>query len=740
MSDWISKINSAIKYSFYAIFLITPLVMWPTSFELFEFNKMWFVFAIAIFIFFAWGVKMIIEGKFEVRRTPLDIPIALFLASQVISTITSMEPHTSLWGYYSRFNGGLFSEVTYIFLYYAFATNLISSDSERKPISYSLLSISLLSGAVVALWGLPSHYGYDPTCFLFRGTLDVKCWTEQFQPTIRIFSTLGQPNWMGTFLAALIPISLGLGLTKVIRDTKKIKLAAGLLMLTFLFYICLLFTGSQSSFVGLGTGLFIFFGFFVFKNLKHLKNLVSKEKPQRYLLIAFIIFLFTTFLVGSPISSLNKYTTLSGLQKLSEPAVKQTQNAKTDSTFEGNTNIQLGGSQSSAIRLIVWQGALDLFRQYPLFGTGVETFAYAYYKVKPLEHNLTSEWDYLYNKAHNEYLNFLATTGVFGLGSYLLIIAFFLLRAVKTVLKDRDKEKLPLLLGIIGGYVAILISNFFGFSVVVINIFFFLFPLFFFDIASDKILSRTFSFPKKAVATQELGTRNLAFLVLLALFSFYLEFHLLNFWFADKQYAYGYNLGKAGEFAAAYEPLNNAVKLLPDEDLYKDELSINMATLAVLLQQNGRATESAEFAKNAKALSDEVIATHPKNIVYYKTRARVAYALAQLDPSYIDLAISTVEEARKLAPTDAKLVYNEALFYNQKGDTQKMLDLLDEALVLKPNYLDVYYARALLLSQLAKEQPNKATEYNRQARSDLEYILKNIDPTHSSSKELLKSL
>ncbi|OGH12672.1 MAG: hypothetical protein A2776_03335 [Candidatus Levybacteria bacterium RIFCSPHIGHO2_01_FULL_40_10] len=545
---------------------------------------------------------------------------------------------------------------------------------------------------------------------------------------------------MGTFLAALIPISLGLGLTKVIRDTKKIKLAAGLLMLTFLFYICLLFTGSQSSFVGLGMGLFIFFGFFVFKNLKHLKNLVSKEKPQRYLLIAFIIFLFTTFLVGSPISSLNKYTTLSGLQKLSEPAVKQTQNAKTDSTFEGNTNIQLGGSQSSAIRLIVWQGALDLFRQYPLFGTGVETFAYAYYKVKPLEHNLTSEWDYLYNKAHNEYLNFLATTGVFGLGSYLLIIAFFLLRAVKTVLKDRDKEKLPLLLGIIGGYVAILISNFFGFSVVVINIFFFLFPLFFFDIASDKILSRTFSFPKKAVATQELGTRNLAFLVLLALFSFYLEFHLLNFWFADKQYAYGYNLGKAGEFAAAYEPLNNAVKLLPDEDLYKDELSINMATLAVLLQQNGRATESAEFAKNAKALSDEVIATHPKNIVYYKTRARVAYALAQLDPSYIDLAISTVEEARKLAPTDAKLVYNEALFYNQKGDTQKMLDLLDEALVLKPNYLDVYYARALLLSQLAKEQPNKATEYNRQARSDLEYILKNIDPTHSSSKELLKSL
>jgi O-antigen ligase len=58
-----------------------------------------------------------------------------------------------------------------------------------------------------------------------------------------------------------------------------------------------------------------------------------------------------------------------------------------------------------------------------LFGTGVETFAYAYYFVRPQAHNLTSEWDYLYNKAHNEYLNYFATTGFIGLGTYLLVIS-----------------------------------------------------------------------------------------------------------------------------------------------------------------------------------------------------------------------------------------------------------------------------------------------------------------------------
>jgi O-antigen ligase len=61
----------------------------------------------------------------------------------------------------------------------------------------------------------------------------------------------------------------------------------------------------------------------------------------------------------------------------------------------------------------------------PLFGTGVETFAFAYYTYRPAQHNMTSEWDYLYNKAHNEYLNYLATIGILGLGSYLLMIRSF---------------------------------------------------------------------------------------------------------------------------------------------------------------------------------------------------------------------------------------------------------------------------------------------------------------------------
>lgn len=724
--------------------------MWPRTSELFEFNKMWLVFGFTVFIFFLWGMKMLLQGRFKIRRTPLDIPLALFLLSQIISTIFSIDPHVSLWGYYSRFNGGLFSTISYIFLYYAFATNLIPGkddhehehDTRFKPVSFRMLGVSLLAGLAVTLWGLPSHYGLDPTCLMFRGTLDTSCWTEQFQPTIRIFSTLGQPNWMGTLLAALIPLSLGFGIFKLLANPKKITQPALYLALTFLFFISLLFTLSQSSFLGAVLGLVVFFVLLFIKHGKEFKTERQKNTVFKYIILAIIIIAGTAFINGTPIESLNKFATLSGISRSlqsSNQAPKAAVN-KSSEGIEGTANLQIGGTQSGNIRLIVWQGALELFKRHPIIGTGVETYAYAYYGVKPLAHNLTTEWDYLYNKAHNEYLNYLATTGILGLGSYLLIIAFFFYFGLKYLLK-KDTKYFSIGAGIMGGYVAILVSNFFGFSVVPVNLLFFMFPIFLFELINPPSLHRVFAIPRhESIHSSQVGMGRMTMIVILGLFSLYMEFFLLNFWFADINYSLGSNLNKVGEFSQAYTPLNDAANMLPGEDLYKDELSINKATLAVLLAQNKDATQAAILADQARTLSDEIIARHPNNIVFYKTRIRVQYALSQLNPAFIDQAIQTALVARTLAPTDPKLAYNLALFYNQKGENDKMLQMLDEAIRLKPNYTDAYYAKALLYSQLMESDPQKASEYKQKATETLEYVLKNIEPNHTASKDLLKSL
>ncbi len=199
----ISFCNKTIEYSFYALFFFVPLVFAPNTSELFELNKMWLTFILTIFIVSAWGVKAIKERKVEIKRTPLDIPLLLFGLSQLISTIISLDQRTSFWGYYSRFNGGLLSTICYILLYYAYVSNL------QLKHTYKVLLVSLFSGLLVSLWGLPAHFSKDPTCFLIRGTLDISCWTDQFQPQVRIFSTLGQPAWMASYLGIILFVFIG---------------------------------------------------------------------------------------------------------------------------------------------------------------------------------------------------------------------------------------------------------------------------------------------------------------------------------------------------------------------------------------------------------------------------------------------------------------------------------------------------------------------------------------------------
>ena len=140
---------------------------------------------------------------------------------------------------------------------------------------------------------------------------------------------------------------------------------------------------------------------------KHLELPFLKKKLL--LLLAGLIFCIVVFKTG--INQIDRYLSL---PQPKAPVVVQTKTEAPSSPFKV--------SESIDIRKIVWKGAVNLGLQYPLFGTGVETFAYSYYFVRPVEHNLTSEWDYLYNKAHNEYLNFFATTGVAGLATYLLYI------------------------------------------------------------------------------------------------------------------------------------------------------------------------------------------------------------------------------------------------------------------------------------------------------------------------------
>src|SRR3990167_3632536 len=287
--------NRIIEYSFYALFFLVPLILTPWNYELFEFNKMLTVYVFTIIITAAWAIRMITTPLSGVRRTPFDIPILLFLASQILATVFSIDIRTSILGYYSRFHGGLLSTISYIILYYAFVSNLI-----KRHVLLAIRSM-LLAAALVAFYAIAEHFG-----------INKNLWVQDVQS--RVFSTLGQPNWLAAYLVALIFIPIALLLNnsklKVPIDFTQGKQTAKqqfknqnflnftLLFLIFIFYLCILYTKSRSGLLGFTLGYIIFW-------------LALKVKPLKVFLLVSCLLLLVSFADGLHwIPQVAKYTSV----------------------------------------------------------------------------------------------------------------------------------------------------------------------------------------------------------------------------------------------------------------------------------------------------------------------------------------------------------------------------------------------------------------------------------------------
>lgn len=758
MDRLLERINTGITFLFYSIFFLVPLIMHPSTYELFEFNKMWFLWGAAIIIFFLWTVRIIIEKRLVIQRTPLDIPILLFLGAHVLSTLFSIDHHVSWWGYYSRFNGGLLSMLTYIFLYYAFASNVLKRDGYDIERVTKFIFVWIASGIVVSLWGFPSHFGKDLTCYVFRGELSDVCWTYAFQPQVRMFSTLGQPNWFAAFLLVIIPSTIGLFLTlfkpndsqKEIPSLIQKNSIAFKLLFGFgiaLMYICLIWSNSRSGFIGFWIGMtlagLLFILLPIVRRKKTLAQVFKTKSFQMFGIVSIGIILLT-FSLGHHITEFKKYSFVGMIEKSKQaktpaPAPIST----TPEATEAPTGAPFGGSDSGRIRKFVWRGAIDIFKTHPLFGTGPETFAYAYYKVKPAEHNLTTEWDYLYNKAHNEFLNYLATTGILGFGSYMAIIILFYVLAFKSFMKKTQRYSY-IAVGFIGAFTGLHISNFFGFSVVIGNLFFFFIPLLFF-VYQDMLKDKKWTWEFGKTQTIKFSGGQLFILLLSAALALYCEYFLARSWYADIKYALGYNLNRAGDYTNAFAPLQKSVELRSGEPTFKDEYSINLATLSLLYATQNQIPQAQQLAATAKALSDENVLKYPNNVVFHKSRTRVLYSISEIDHAYLDAAISSLQKGIELAPTDAKNVLNMGLFLAQKGDMPGAIASLNKARELRPNYRDAYYYLGSFYKFLSEQEGTtdvQKKEYKDKAIKELEFTLKNIaggkeDP---QSQELLNSL
>ena len=111
-------LNRIIKTLIICLFSITPLIFSFSNSELFELPKIHFIYLITTLIVTLHLINWSLGKTRLFNKNPLNWAILLFLISQIICTITSIDIYTSIHGYYSRLNGGLISIITLSSLFF----------------------------------------------------------------------------------------------------------------------------------------------------------------------------------------------------------------------------------------------------------------------------------------------------------------------------------------------------------------------------------------------------------------------------------------------------------------------------------------------------------------------------------------------------------------------------------------------------------------------------------------------
>ncbi len=634
--------QSIIVTTLYLLTTLVPLILTTINSELFEFPKFLLLLSGSLVILIAWAIHIYQTRDYHIfEPSALSYSILAVLATQAVATLFSLHPYTSFWGYYSRFHGGLLTTICYTIIFFAVA-KWMNKKSVRK-----LIKISIGTAFFISLYAIAERLG-----------IDKNFWVQDVQN--RVFSTLGQPNWLAAYL---IP---NLFLVLYSSQIDKAKSEKNLLyhFLFAILFLALLFTKSRSGFIGFGLA-FVTYYFL-------LERLTTFIKIKTAFVSSAAIMVLLASFVGTPFTP-----TLSTLLK---PKV----DAPPSIISPSGTALEIGGTESGDIRKIVWQGALTLIKQHPILGTGSETFAYTYYNVRPLSHNQTSEWDFLYNKAHNEYLNLASGAGILALLAYLyyhLVVfqtSLVVIPKSKKVQQD-DNLELGQVYPVLGAtIVGFTVTNFFGFSVI---------PVYLITMIISALPSAMMS--SKPIISPSPKTIWYFVLALPLIYSYRL-------FLADIYYLRGKNQNDISL-------LQKAIALRPGLDLFHAQLGETAAT-----------TGQIDLAIGEAQLSKTL---NPYHLNFYKSRAKTYLTLASQDPQYYLQAAQELEEARSLAPTDPKLAYNLGLVYTRLSNTDRAATALQDAITLKPSYPEPYYALTLLYEQT--KQTDKLPDLLTAAKSNL---------------------
>lgn len=308
-------------------------------------------------------IKSIIDKKFVWKRDGVGAALLIFLAVLLVSCIFSFARTSSLtvWVMY--------------FIFVTFYSAIINTIRTRSQL-YGLLRLFVISGALVALYGVMQYvFGWTTT----NAWIDEQMFEDE---TMRVYSTLANPNVLGEYLLLVLPVSA----LFFLKDKTKSLSKWVYLAVTGLIFLCLILTQSRGCWLGFMVTAVLFITFY----------------EGRWWAFVPLILCMLPFIVPQTIAD-----RLMSIGNMSD--------------------------SSTSYRVYIWMGAIGVLRHYLAGGIGMGEAAFN--QVYPF---------FSYNAiiaphSHNTFLQLLVEGGIPALASFIAVIVVYL-KSVQRIYSRRAKK------------------------------------------------------------------------------------------------------------------------------------------------------------------------------------------------------------------------------------------------------------------------------------------------------------
>lgn len=363
------KRNCPFYFLLAACFLI-PIIFIPQLYDVFDLPKLVALKTALLCVMLPALLHSVKKNAVTFSLHPFIIPLAAFLGMHTFSAAISPYPSLSFLEWLNTFSFILFALLVFHY-----------TPQDGAQYYFSLITLSTL---ITSIYAIMQHLGVDPILW------------DDANIRFRSTSTLGNPDFLGAYLAMSFPFVLGFTLTA----KSPLQKASGGFTL-FALFIALLFSFSRGAYLSFFISIFIFMAFAGQK---------ARQTNAKLLILILAGFLFF-FYIGSH----EKVT-------IDKKETTATQRIKTTLHMD---------YPSIAIRRHLWHDTLQMIRAkfWTGFGPGTYTLFFTGYRSPELLH-LAGRLS-LPESAHNDYLQHAVDSGIFAFFIFVWVVACSVIYVLK---------------------------------------------------------------------------------------------------------------------------------------------------------------------------------------------------------------------------------------------------------------------------------------------------------------------